>query len=115
MYGLSKVYKAIVDLCLAFRATLSAIETPTYKIAEFLVPILNCLKINEFTVKILSRLPRKLLNQRIVYLWVALMWILSLFTNILLKQTITICIESICNQNDTVEGLSKSEFKNFCL
>ena len=30
---------------------LSAIRTPTYKIAKFLVPILSYLTINEFTVK----------------------------------------------------------------
>ena len=35
----------------------------------------------------------------------------SLFTNILLEETITISTESIYNENDTVEGLSKSEFK----
>ena len=35
----------------------------------------------------------------------------SLFTNILLEETINICIESIYNQNDCVECLNKSEFK----
>ena len=33
------------------------------------------------------------------------------FTNILLEETINICTESIYDQNDSVEGLSKSEFK----
>ena len=51
LYGLCKVHKAIVDVCLPFRPTLSAIGTPTYKIAKFLVPILSCLTINDFTVK----------------------------------------------------------------
>ena len=35
----------------------------------------------------------------------------SLFTNILLEETINICIESIYNQNDCVQYLNKSEFK----
>ena len=35
----------------------------------------------------------------------------SLFTNIPLEETITISTESIYNENDTVEGLSKSELK----
>ena len=35
----------------------------------------------------------------------------SFFTNILLEETINICTESICYQNDSVEGLNKSEFK----
>ena len=30
---------------------MSVLGTPTYKIAKFLVPILSCLTINEFTVK----------------------------------------------------------------
>ena len=51
LYGLCKVQKAIFDVCLPFRPVLSAIGTPTYKIAKFLVPILSWLTINEFTVK----------------------------------------------------------------
>ena len=45
LYGLCKVRKAIVDTCPPFRPILSAIGTPTYKIAKFLVPILNCLTV----------------------------------------------------------------------
>ena len=35
----------------------------------------------------------------------------SLFTNIPLEQPINICTESIYDQNDSVEGWNKSEFK----
>ena len=35
----------------------------------------------------------------------------SLFTNIPLKETINICTELIYDQNDSTEGLNKSEFK----
>ena len=34
-----------------------------------------------------------------------------LFSNIPLEETVNICTESIYNQNDIVEGLNKSEFK----
>ena len=34
-----------------------------------------------------------------------------LFTNIPLEETINICTESVYNQNDSVEYLNKSEFK----
>ena len=34
-----------------FRPTLSAIETPKYKIEKFLISIINCLAINEFPIK----------------------------------------------------------------
>ena len=35
----------------------------------------------------------------------------SHFANIPLEETINICTESIYNQNDSVEGSNKSEFK----
>ena len=35
----------------------------------------------------------------------------SLFTNIPLEETINVCTESIYNENDSVEGWNKSEFK----
>ena len=35
----------------------------------------------------------------------------SLFSSIPLEQTINICTESIYDQNDSVQGLNKSEFK----
>ena len=40
MYGLCKFHKDI-DNCPPFRPILSAINTPTYKLAKFLVPILK--------------------------------------------------------------------------
>ena len=43
MYGLWKVHKYIIDSCPPLWLILSAINTPTYKIAKFLVPILKCL------------------------------------------------------------------------
>ena len=36
LYGLCKMHKAIVDVCLPFCPILSAIGTPTYKLAEYL-------------------------------------------------------------------------------
>ena len=70
LYGLCKVHKANVDICPPFRPRLSAIGTPAYKIAKFLVPILSCLTINEFTVKILFCLQNKLLNKTVTFIWV---------------------------------------------
>ena len=40
LYGLCKIHKAIVDTYPPFRPILSAIGTPTYKTAKFLVPVL---------------------------------------------------------------------------
>ena len=51
MYGSCKAHKVSVGNCPPFRPTLSALNTPTYKLAKFLVPILKPLTTNEFTVK----------------------------------------------------------------
>ena len=51
MYGLCKVHKDIVDNWPSFRPLLSAINTPIYKLAKFLTPILKYLTSNECIVK----------------------------------------------------------------
>ena len=43
MCGLWKVHKDIINNCLPFRPIFSAINTPTYKLAKVLVPILDFL------------------------------------------------------------------------
>ena len=49
MYGSCKVHKKCVDGCPPFRPILSALQTPTYKLAKYLVPILELLTTNKFT------------------------------------------------------------------
>ena len=110
LYGLCKVHKAIADICPPFRPILSAIGTPSYKIAKFLVPILSKLTVNEFTIKDSFSFAKEIVEQD-SSLFMASLDVDSLFTNIPLDETINICTESIYDQNDTVEGLSKSEFK----
>ena len=51
MYGLCKVHKDIIENWPPLRPTLSAINTPNYKLAKFLVPILKFLTSNEYMVK----------------------------------------------------------------
>ena len=51
MYGLCKVHKDIIDNFPPFRPILSAINTPTYKLAKFLLPILKSIISNEYRVK----------------------------------------------------------------
>ena len=50
-YGLRKVHKDIIDNCPSFWPILSEINTRTYKLAKFFVPILKSLTSNEYTVK----------------------------------------------------------------
>ena len=51
LYGNPKVHKPVVDNMPKFRPILSAINTRGYNLAKFLIPILEPLTDNEFTVK----------------------------------------------------------------
>ena len=51
MYGSCKVHKKCVDGCLSFIPVLSALQTPTYKLAKVSVSILEPLTTNKYTVK----------------------------------------------------------------
>ena len=110
LYGLCKVHEAIVDTCSPFRPILSAIGAPTYKITKFLVPVLNCLTVNEFTIKDSFEFAKEIVDQD-NSLFMASLDVDSLFANIPLDETVNICTESIFSESDTVEGLNKSEFK----
>ena len=110
LYGLCKVHKAIIDVCPPFRPILSVTGTLTYEIAKFLEPILSCLTINELTVKGSFLFGEEIVEQGSSF-YMGSLNVDSLFTNIPLEKTIIICTESIYDQNDSVEGLNKSEFK----
>ena len=51
LYGLCKVHKQLVDNYPSFRPITSTIKTPTYNIAKFLVPLLEPITTNVYTVK----------------------------------------------------------------
>ena len=87
-----------------------ALMLHSYKIAKFLVPILICLTINEFTVKDSFSFAKEIVEQGSNF-YLGSLDVDSLFTNISREKTINICTESIYDQNDSTEGLNKSEFK----
>ena len=109
MYSSYKVHKASVGNCPPFRPILSALNTPTYKLAKVLVPILKPLTTNEFTVNDLFYFADEIVDQQ-NDLFMGLD-VDSLFTNISLEETIEICITELFKESETVEGLSKTEFK----
>ena len=83
MYGLAKVHKIVTDGLPSFRPILSVISTPTYKLAKFLVPMLEFLTANKYTIKDPFRFTEELqsFDSKLV---MANFDIESLFTNILL-------------------------------
>ena len=110
MYDSCKVYKASVGNRLPFRPILLTLNTPTYKLAKFLIPILKPLTTNEFTVKDSFHFDEEVVDQQ-HDLFMGSLDIDSLFTNIPLNETFEICTNEHFKQSETVECLSKTEFK----
>ena len=109
MYGLCKVHKDIIDNCPPFRPILSTINTPTYKLAKFLVPILKSLTSNEFVVKDSFDFAEEIVEQDSRF-FMGSLDVDSLFINIPLEETIGICTNTFFENTEKV-GLSKVEFK----
>ena len=99
MYGLCKVHKDIIDHCQPFRPILSEIHSPSYKLSKFPVPILKSLTSNEYTVK------------DSLAFFMGSLHVDSLFTNIPHQETINICAETLFENTEREEGLSKIGFK----
>ena len=76
-----------------------AIGTPASKIAKVLVPILSSLTINEFTVKNSFSFAKEIVEQDSKF-YMGSLNVVSLFTNVPLEETISICTESIYDQNN---------------
>ena len=51
MYGSWKMHKKCADVCPPLRPILSALQTPTYKFVNYLVPILELFTTSKCTVK----------------------------------------------------------------
>ena len=111
LYGLCKVHKDNVDESPPFRPILSAINTPTYHLAKFLIPYLEPITTNEFVVKdsfSFAENIRKLDKNA----YMTSFDINSLFTNIPLNETIDICIKLLYpSKNKKVKGISRDEFR----
>ena len=109
IYCLGKVHKIVTDGLPSFRPILSAISTPTYKLAKFLVPMLEPLTTNECTIKDSFTFAEELqsFDSKLV---TASFDIESLFTNIPLQETIDLCVEKLFQDRTHVDNLSKDSF-----
>ena len=110
MYGLCKVHKDIIYNCPPCRPILLAINTPTYKLAKFLVPILKSLTSNDYTVKDSFAFAKEIVEQD-SEIFMGGIDVDSLFTNIPLQETIDICTNTLFENTEKLEGLSKMKFK----
>ena len=92
LYGLCKVHKVIKEGIPPFRPILSAINTPSYRLAKFFVPILSNLTKNEFVLKDSFEFATDIRKQN-PDLFMASFDIDSLFTNLPLDETIEFCVK----------------------
>ena len=84
----------------------SSINTPNYTLAKFLVPILNDITTNEFSIKDSFSFVNEIRTQNSKFI-MASFDVESLFSNIPLTETIQICIDELYKNSESVNGLSK--------
>ena len=87
------------------------IETPSYKLAKFLLPKLSSITFNKLTTKDSFPFAEEIVHQD-GKLFMGSHDVDSLFTNIPPKETINICTNLLYNNFDVIEGINKSEFEN---
>ena len=107
-YGQPKVHKTVIKNNPQFRPILSAISTPVYKLAKYLVFILSLLTVNDYTVKDSFTFAKEVINFD-HNLFMASLDVESLFTNILVDKTIKNAIDEFFSSNMYQGKLSKSE------
>ena len=90
IYGSCKVHKKCDGGCSPFRPILFALQTPTSKLAKYVVPLLESLTTNKYKVKNLFNFASEIVEEDSSNLMGSLD-IDSLFPNISLEEIIDIC------------------------
>ena len=106
MYGLPKTHKEGTPL----RPILSALGTLSYKVAKFLVPLIEPLVHNVHNVSDSFSFVRDLHNLDASGLVMASFDVVSLFTNIPLDDTIKLCTDELFNRGFLFDKFSKLDF-----
>ena len=110
LHGQAKVHKPVEDNFPSFRPILSAIGTPKYDLAKFLVPILKALTENQYTVHDSFSFASEVSEFNSKNLMTSLD-VQSLFTNIPLEETIDNIINDLFLTTDTVHNFEREELK----
>ena len=110
LYGLCKTHKKILDKCPPFRPILSAIKTSSYNLVKCLIPLIEPITKNNFTVKNSFEFSEEVYKQNLEYFMDSLD-VESLFTNIPLEETIKICFDSLYKNQKLLCRISKSQFE----
>ena len=110
LYGLCKVHKHLVDNCPPFRTITSAIKTPTYNLAKFLVPLLGPITTNMYTVKNSFEFGKEIADQD-PGLFMASLGVESLFNNIPLEETTSVCCDSLFSNDAKVNNINRIDIQ----
>ena len=108
LYDNPKVHKPFVHNMPKFRPILSSIKNPKYNLPKLLMPILEALTHNEFTVKDSFSFPKEI-TEYDSSIFIASPDVESLFTNIILKETINNCVSDLHNKNRCNGKVNKSD------
>ena len=110
LYGLFKVHKPTVNNIPKLRPILSAINSPTYKLSQYINTLLKPFTTNKFTAKDSFAFANDIQSQNASQ-FMASLDVDSLFTNIPLAETIDICCDLLFRDQPVVDGLNKTEFR----
>ena len=109
LYGLPKVHKPNLPIRPIFRAC----GTATYALAKFLVPLLSPITVNEFTIKNSYEFAEDVKNLKLSKdMVMASFDIESLFTNIPVRETIDIAMNSLFSQCTDIMGIPYKLFRS---
>ena len=110
LYGLCKIPKNLIDNCPPFRPILSAIKNPSYNIAKILVLISEPVTTNIFTIKNSSIFEKEVIEQY-CRLFMASLYVESLFTNLHLEETISIFCDSLFGTEAIIGNINRNDFQ----
>ena len=108
MYGLFKIHKPLVNGFPELRLILFAINTGTYKCANFLFFYLNRIFSNDYTVQDSFDFSKNISQQNSKLFMVSLDAD-YLCTNVSLGETIDICVKELFKTSQTVSGLNQQQ------
>ena len=112
LYGLERVHKEAKNGIPPFRPILLAIDTPTYKLAKYLLPCLTPLTQNEHTVTKPFHFAEEICKQD-PNLYMTSLDVYSLFANIPLEEITDICIDYLYKDDENSPEIPEDVFRNF--
>ena len=110
LYGLCKVHEQLVDNCPPFRPNMSAIKTPTYNIASFLVLLLEPITTNMYRVKNSFEFAKETAYQD-PGPFMASLDVESLLNNLSLEETRSVCCDSLFSNDAKVNNINRIDFE----